>query len=168
MKTYLLEGKMTALTSVSHIGNSYGINSKLRREKFVTSDGSIEEIPIISGNSLRGILRDRGMVHMLKMLGYGVNEETGEVCGLSLAAFYFLLSGGALTSDSSRGLDIDDLSYVFNFDVPDDLSNYIHRIGRTGRAGNKGKAITIATPDEVKFIKVLEKQYKTKIRYIRY
>lgn len=99
---------MTTLTSVSHIGDSYGVNSKLRREKIVTSDGSVEEIPIISGNSLRGILRDVGMIHMLKMLGYGVNEETGEVCGLSLSAFYFLLSGGALTKDASRGIDIDE------------------------------------------------------------
>jgi len=108
MKTYIFEGKMTALTSISHIGDSYGVNSKLRREKFITSDGSVEEIPIISGNSLRGILRDRGMVHMLKTLGYGINEGTGEANGLSLATFYFLLSGGALTKDTSRGLDIDE------------------------------------------------------------
>lgn len=108
MKTYLFQGVMTALTSVSHIGESYGINSKLRREKIVTSGGEVEEIPIISGNSLRGILRDRGMFHMLRLLGYGVNEENGEVNGLSLAAFYFLFSGGALTKTSSRGLDIDE------------------------------------------------------------
>jgi CRISPR type IV-associated protein Csf2 len=108
MKTYLFEGTMTALTSISHIGESYGINSKLRREKVVQADGSVEEIPIISGNSLRGILRDRGMLHMLRHLGYGVDEETGEVRGLSLAAFYFLFSGGALTKIAGRGLDIDE------------------------------------------------------------
>lgn len=107
MKTYLFEGVMTCLTSVSHIGDSHGVNSKLRREKFVTGEG-VEEIPVISGNSLRGILRDRGMLHMLKMLGYGVNEATGEVRGLSLSAFYFLFSGGALTKIAGRGLDIDE------------------------------------------------------------
>ena len=107
MRTYLFEGVMTCLTSVSHIGESHGIFSRLRREKFVTLDGDIEEIPVISGNSLRGILRDRGMLHMLRLLGYGVDEETGQVRGLSLAAFYFLLSGGALTSEAGRGLDID-------------------------------------------------------------
>lgn len=108
MKTYLFQGVMTALTSVSHIGETYGVQAKLRREKIVTSDGEVEEIPIISGNSLRGILRDRGMLHMLRCLGYGVNEETGEVQGLSLAAFYFLFSGGALTKAGGRGIDIDE------------------------------------------------------------
>ena len=108
MHTYVFEGVMTALTSISHIGDTFGINAKLRREKIVQPDGSVEEVPIISGNSLRGILRDRGMLHMLKTLGYGVNRETGEVRGLSLAAFYFLFSGGALTKVAGRGLDIDE------------------------------------------------------------
>jgi len=108
MHTYVFEGVMTALTSISHIGETHGINAKLRREKVVQPDGSVEEVPVISGNSLRGILRDRGMLHMLRYLGYGVNQETGEVAGLSLPAFYFLFSGGALTKTASRGLDIDE------------------------------------------------------------
>ena len=107
MKTYLLSGTMTALTSVSHIGETQGITSMLRREKIVQPDGSSEEVPIISGNSIRGILRDKGMMYMLRRLGYGVNEETNEVDGLSLAAFYFLFSGGALTK-SGRGIDVDE------------------------------------------------------------
>jgi len=107
MYSYVFDGVVTALTSISHIGETMGINAKLRREKIVQPDGSVEEVPIISGNSLRGILRDRGMLHMLRVLGYGVNEETGEVRGLSLPAFYFLFSGGALTKDAGRGLDVD-------------------------------------------------------------
>jgi CRISPR type IV-associated protein Csf2 len=108
VKTLCFEGTMTLLTSCSHIGESFGINSKLRREKIIQPDGSAEEVPVISGNSIRGILRDRGMLHMLRTLGYGVNEETGEVRGLSLAAFYFLFSGGALTKTGDRGLDVDE------------------------------------------------------------
>jgi CRISPR type IV-associated protein Csf2 len=108
MKTYIFEGTVTALSSISHIGDSHGVNAKLRREKIVQSDGTVEEVPVISGNSIRGILRDRGMLHMLKALGYGVNEETGDVTGLSLAAFYFLFSGGALTKDAGRGIDVDE------------------------------------------------------------
>ncbi len=107
MHSYMFEGVVTALTSISHIGVTHGINAKLRREKVVQVDGSVEEVPVISGNSLRGILRDRGMLHMLQVLGYGVNAETGEVRGLSLAAFYFLFSGGALTKTGTRGLDVD-------------------------------------------------------------
>lgn len=108
MKTLVFEGTVTALTSISHIGDTFGINAKLRREKIVQPDGAVEEVPIISGNSIRGILRDKGMLHMLRTLGYGVNEESGEVAGLSLAAFYFLFSGGALEKTGSRGLDIDE------------------------------------------------------------
>jgi len=108
MNSYIFEGEMTALTSISHIGESYGINSKLRREKIIQPDGTVEEIPIISGNAIRGILRDRGMLHMLRNLGYGVNLETGEVAGLSLAAFYFLFSGGALTKQGNAGIDVDE------------------------------------------------------------
>ena len=108
MHTYVFEGIMTALTSISHIGNTHGIHSKLRREKVAQPDGSVEEVPVISGNSIRGILRDRGMLHMLRALGYGVDEETGEVQGLPLPAFYFLFSGGSLTSGGGRGIDVDE------------------------------------------------------------
>jgi len=108
MRTYVFEGRMTALSSITHNGGqSFGVTSKLRREKIVQPDGSIEDVPMISGNGLRGMLRDRGMLHMCRQLGYGVNEQTGEVLGLTLPAFYFLFSGGALTSGGSKGLDID-------------------------------------------------------------
>jgi hypothetical protein len=109
MKTYLFRGVLTALSSISHNGGqSFGITSKLRREKFVQPDYSVEEIPVISGNALRGLLRDRGMLHMCKQLGYGVNEKTGDVDGLTLAAFYFLFSGGALTSTGDGAINIEE------------------------------------------------------------
>lgn len=108
MHTYVFEGRMTALSSISHNGGqSFGISSKLRRERFVQVDGSVEDVPVLSGNGLRGVLRDRGMLHMCRSLGYGTNQETGEVIGLPLAAFHFLFSGGSLTSTGSRGIDID-------------------------------------------------------------
>lgn len=107
MHTYIFEGVMTALTSISHIGDTRGVNAKLRREKIIQPNGEAEEVPVLSGNALRGILRDRGMLHMLRTLGYGVDEATGEVRGLPLAAFYFLFSGGALTNTGERGLDVD-------------------------------------------------------------
>lgn len=107
-RTLELRAKVTALSSIYHGGgNSIGISSKLRRERFVQPDGSVEEVPIISGNGIRGLLRDRGMYHMCRALGYGVNEESGEVQGLSLAAYYFLFSGGALSQGASRAIDID-------------------------------------------------------------
>ncbi len=109
MESYRFEGVMTALTSIIHSGGqTFGIETKLRRERFVQPDGSVEEVPVISGNGLRGMLRDCGMLHMCRALGYGVFEGANgpAVEGLSLPAFHFLFSGGALTSDGGKGLDI--------------------------------------------------------------
>ena len=50
---------------------------------------------------------------------------------------------------AARGIDIDDISHVFNYDVPNNPEDYIHRIGRTGRAGKKGKAFTIFEQEDV-------------------
>lgn len=109
METLVYEGTMTALTSIAHNGGqSFGVESKLRRERFVQADGRIvEEVPVLSGNGLRGMLRDRGMWHMCRALGYGVDEEAGRVRGLSLSAFYFLFSGGALGEGGGDGIDVD-------------------------------------------------------------
>lgn len=54
------------------------------------------------------------------------------------------------TSVASRGLDVDNLNLVINYDAPSHIEDYVHRVGRTGRAGNKGEAYTILTPDEEK------------------
>lgn len=57
----------------------------------------------------------------------------------------------------ARGLDLQDLTHVFNLDIPMELSEYIHRVGRTGRAGASGTAISIVTEKEVEFIKAIER-----------
>ncbi|PAE23437.1 DEAD/DEAH box helicase [Bacillus sp. 7894-2] len=61
------------------------------------------------------------------------------------------------TDVAARGIDIDNVNLVINYDVPMEKESYVHRTGRTGRAGNKGKAITFSTPFEGKFIKAIEK-----------
>jgi superfamily II DNA/RNA helicase len=58
---------------------------------------------------------------------------------------------------AARGLDIGGLSHVFNFDVPFHSEDFVHRIGRTGRAGLKGHAYTIATADDGKLVQAIEK-----------
>ena len=58
---------------------------------------------------------------------------------------------------AARGLDIIDLSHVFNFDVPIHAEDYIHRIGRTGRAGKAGRSFTIATPEDGVFVDAITK-----------
>ena len=64
---------------------------------------------------------------------------------------------------AARGLDIKGVSHVFNFDVPWHPDDYVHRIGRTGRAGATGKAFTLMTPDDAEAIDAIEKLTSTKI-----
>jgi superfamily II DNA/RNA helicase len=58
---------------------------------------------------------------------------------------------------AARGLDIPEVSHVFNFDVPINSEDYIHRIGRTGRAGRSGKSFTLATRADAKYVDAIEK-----------
>jgi superfamily II DNA/RNA helicase len=64
---------------------------------------------------------------------------------------------------AARGLDIPAVSHVFNFDVPSHPEDYVHRIGRTGRAGRQGKAFTIATPGDDKYLAAVESLIKKPI-----
>ncbi|MCF8500709.1 MAG: DEAD/DEAH box helicase [Rhodospirillum sp.] len=57
---------------------------------------------------------------------------------------------------AARGIDVTEISHVFNFDVPSHAEDYIHRIGRTGRAGKSGHAYTIATPEDAKYLRAIE------------
>ncbi|MFM7506582.1 MAG: DEAD/DEAH box helicase [Rubrivivax sp.] len=67
------------------------------------------------------------------------------------------------TDVAARGLDIADLPAVFNFDVPFNAEDYVHRIGRTGRAGASGLAITLVTRDDARLVADIEKLIKKKI-----
>jgi ATP-dependent RNA helicase DeaD len=73
--------------------------------------------------------------------------------GFKMGNFRYLIA----TDVAARGIDIDNVTLVINFDVPMEKEGYVHRTGRTGRAGKKGKAITFATPYEGKFVKAIER-----------
>ncbi|MFO1151305.1 MAG: DEAD/DEAH box helicase [Alsobacter sp.] len=66
---------------------------------------------------------------------------------------------------AARGLDIPDVSHVFNFDVPHHAEDYVHRIGRTGRAGRKGTAYTIVTSEDRKSLAAIEQMTGVPIEY---
>ncbi|MHB1846177.1 MAG: DEAD/DEAH box helicase, partial [Deltaproteobacteria bacterium] len=61
------------------------------------------------------------------------------------------------TDVAARGLDVDDLSHVINFDPPTSPEVYVHRIGRTGRAGKEGRAVTLLEPRELRLLKAIER-----------
>jgi superfamily II DNA/RNA helicase len=60
------------------------------------------------------------------------------------------------TDIASRGIDIDDLTRVINYDLPNDTDDYVHRIGRTGRAGNSGEAVSLISKDDFKSLCAIE------------
>ena len=67
---------------------------------------------------------------------------------------------------AARGLDIPDVSHVFNFDLPTHAEDYVHRIGRTGRAGKSGTALSLVTSDDVKYLADIEKLIGNPIEWI--
>jgi ATP-dependent RNA helicase RhlE len=70
------------------------------------------------------------------------------------------------TDIAARGIDIDKLEYVINYDLPDVAETYVHRIGRSGRAGEKGTAISLCEPEENIHVRAIEKLIKKKITVV--
>ena len=69
------------------------------------------------------------------------------------------------TDVAARGIHVNNISHVFNYHIPFDPESYVHRIGRTGRAGTKGKAITLLTPLEFKELQRIKKKVGTSIEH---
>ncbi len=68
------------------------------------------------------------------------------------------------TDVAARGIDVENVSHVINYDLPQDTESYVHRIGRTGRANKKGVAYTLVTPREYKALKQIESTTKSRIK----
>lgn len=96
-------------------------------------------------SALHGDLSQRERETILK----GIKEHRSEIL--------------VATDVASRGLDIQELSHVVNFSVPDDPEIYIHRVGRTGRAGHEGIAITLCGPRETRKLAFIERTTSSKI-----
>ncbi|ADH99317.1 DEAD/DEAH box helicase [Salisediminibacterium selenitireducens] len=67
------------------------------------------------------------------------------------------------TDVAARGIDVQNVTHVVNYDIPQDPESYVHRIGRTGRAGREGIALTLVTPREMKHLRSIENEIKMKI-----
>jgi len=98
----------------------------------------------------------------LKTLGHNVAEIHSDrslkqrrdaLDGFKMGKFRILVA----TDIAARGIDVKEIELVINYDLPDDAENYVHRIGRTGRAGHEGRAISFATPDQRGDIRSIER-----------
>lgn len=71
------------------------------------------------------------------------------------------------TDIAARGIHVEDLSHVINYELPDNLDSYVHRIGRTGRAGKEGRAVSIVKPLEKYKLTRIEKRFHKKVEYCK-
>lgn len=155
----------TPLENIIQIGYEVpNFNTKVNLlELLLTSDDSMTKVLIFAATkNLADQLYDKlielfpdivGVIHSNKEQNYRFNTVNQFKAGV----FKYIIS----TDVMARGIDVAEVTHVINFDTPDVPENYIHRIGRTGRADKKGIAITFITPKESKeraAIEVLMKQ----------
>ncbi|WP_435873148.1 DEAD/DEAH box helicase [Microbacterium aurantiacum] len=104
----------------------------------------------------------------LRARGYSAAAINGDVAQPMREKTVNQLKSGALdvlvaTDVAARGLDVERISHVVNFDIPTDTESYVHRIGRTGRAGRTGDAISFVTPRERWLVKAIEKATRQEV-----
>ncbi len=109
-----------------------------------------------------------GLVRWLKAKGYKAQGMHGDMAQSERTKTLQAFKNDEITllvcSDvAARGIDVNDLSHVFNFDVPMTADDYVHRIGRTGRAGKNGRAWMLSTSREEKYLDAIETLIKQKI-----
>lgn len=108
------------------------------------------------------------VTRLLRAMGYMAGEIHSDrtqaqrreaLSGFKLGKYRILVA----TDIAARGIDVKGIELVINYDLPDDVENYVHRIGRTGRAGQEGHAISFATPEQGRDVRNIEKMIRTTI-----
>ncbi|MBX2833747.1 MAG: DEAD/DEAH box helicase [Micavibrio sp.] len=110
-----------------------------------------------------------GLTTYLKKKGYRARALHGDMVQKARSETFDAFKAGEvdllICSDvAGRGLDVSDLSHVFNYDVPFNADDYVHRIGRTGRAGKTGKAYMLVTKSDDKYLDAIEILTKQKLK----
>ena len=122
-------------------------------------DVQAPELTIVFGRTKRRVDElSRGLVAR----GYDAAGIHGDLSQQQRSAVLKKFRNGDLdilvaTDVAARGLDISGVSHVYNYDIPQDPESYVHRIGRTGRAGHQGISVTFVTPNEMDYLRVIEK-----------
>ncbi|MDF2556888.1 MAG: box helicase [Bacillales bacterium] len=127
------------------------------------------ELAIVFGRTKR---RVDELIEALAVRGYNADGIHGDLTQARRMQVLKKFKDGAVdilvaTDVAARGLDISGVSHVYNFDIPQDPESYVHRIGRTGRAGKSGIAITFVTPREMAYLEIVEKTTNKKMERIQ-
>ncbi|WP_078543061.1 DEAD/DEAH box helicase [Litchfieldia alkalitelluris] len=123
------------------------------------------ELAIIFGRTKR---RVDELSEALTLRGYAAEGIHGDLTQAKRISVLRKFKEGSIevlvaTDVAARGLDISGVTHVYNFDIPQDPESYVHRIGRTGRAGKHGMALTFVTPREMGQLKNVERTTKSKM-----
>ncbi|MBS8267033.1 ATP-dependent helicase [Mesobacillus boroniphilus] len=123
------------------------------------------ELAIIFGRTKR---RVDELAEALNLRGYTAEGIHGDLTQAKRMSVLRKFKEGSIdvlvaTDVAARGLDISGVTHVYNFDIPQDPESYVHRIGRTGRAGKEGMAITFVTQRETSYLHVVEKTTKRRM-----
>lgn len=108
------------------------------------------------------------LVASMQAKGYMVEGMHGDMSQIQRIKTLNKFKNGSLkflvaTDVAARGIDVDGVTHVFNYELPQDIESYVHRIGRTGRAGREGTAYSIITPKEFGFLKQIKNVTKSNI-----
>ncbi|MDW7652007.1 MAG: DEAD/DEAH box helicase [Bacillota bacterium] len=129
-------------------------------------DTQSPELAIVFGRTKR---RVDELFEALNKRGYSAEGIHGDMTQARRDSVMRQFKDGSIdvlvaTDVAARGLDISGVTHVYNFDIPQDPESYVHRIGRTGRAGKTGAAITFVTPREISLLRVIEGGTKRRIQ----
>ncbi len=136
---FILKREMKISLLEKILSDSSGTILIFSRTKLMTK--KIARAIFVMGHSVVEIHSDRSLF-----------QRKQAITGFKSGKFRVLVA----TDIASRGIDVSEISLVVNYDLPDNSEDYVHRIGRTGRAGSTGRAISFATPDQRRNIKRIE------------
>ena len=127
------------------------------------------ELTIIFGRTKR---RVDELAKGLELRGYRAEGIHGDLTQKKRMSVLKDFKGGNLdilvaTDVAARGLDITGVTHVYNYDIPQDPESYVHRIGRTGRAGKEGMSVTFVTPNEMDYLRTIEKLTRKEMTPLR-
>ncbi len=142
-------------------------------EKFDTMcrliDVQVPDLAVVFGRTKR---RVDELTRGLQARGYNAAGIHGDLTQARRMTVLKRFKAGKLdilvaTDVAARGLDISGVTHVYNYDIPQDPDSYVHRIGRTGRAGKNGMSVTFVTPNEVGYLHTIEKLTKKEMTALR-
>jgi len=154
----------TAATISQHYLTTNGFNAKREALAKILEAETVDGMLVFVRTKMQTV----ELAEYISELGHSVAALNGDIAQSQRLRTVEQLKSGKLdiliaTDVAARGLDVERVSHVVNFDIPFDTEAYIHRIGRTGRAGRQGRAILFLTPRERTMLKSIERATRQKI-----